>query len=59
MGMYNGSDGTLGDLSECLLNAFGIETSAVKAAKEGFIEALAQAGPDGTVYTLPTAKERL
>jgi len=52
IGIYNGSDGTLGDLSECLLNAFGIETSAVKAAKEGFTEALAQAGPDGTVYAL-------
>ena len=52
IGIYNGTEGTLGDLGECLLNAFGIETNAVKVAKTGFAEALEKAGPDGTVYAL-------
>lgn len=52
IGIYNASHGTLTDLGESFLNMLGIETNAVKVAKKGFAEALANAGPDGTVYAL-------
>ena len=53
IGIYNASHGTfLSDLGECLLNALGIETNAVKVAKKGFAESLEQAGPTGTVYAM-------
>ena len=57
--VHNASHGTLSDLGECLLNALGIETNAVKVAKKGFAEALEQAGPNGTVYAMSQSQGAL
>jgi len=50
--VHNASHGSLNDLCECLLNALGIETNAVKVVEKGFEEALRQTGPKEKVYAI-------